>query len=161
MLFHFYTTLIPGKPGNVVGYAHQTQTAETTTELKKVEDNSEDIRCQSGLTATFYHIFNGITTDWNSWTYKEQAVCPYVLANRTTFMKRSSVLNIHCQQKQAQIEVFTSVLAANNAQAMPFGSSCFDAHIRACCKMDQMSVPKIIHYIWYGNKNEFSFYKLF
>lgn len=88
--------------------------------------------------------------------YKEQIVCPYVIANKT-FIRRS-YKHIHCQRKNSQIEVHTSVPAVNIVQAMPFGSLCLDAYIRACCITDQMPVPKIVHYIWYGNKDVFSFY---
>lgn len=105
-------------------------------------------KCSLGLSEVSNH-FNPITTDWSTWTYQKRLVCPSFDVRNYRFKNQPPVIYIKCET--------TNWHQRNQIQTISHESDCVNSYIKQCCT-DKMTVPKIVHYVWYGLKVKFDFY---
>jgi hypothetical protein len=115
---------------------------------KDLYSESNQDKCALRLSDVSQH-FNPITTDWGTWTYKKRLVCPSFDPRNYRFTNHPSVIYIKCGT--------TNLHKRNQIQTISHESDCVDYYIKQCCT-DKMTVPKIVHYVWYGLKVKFDFY---
>jgi hypothetical protein len=103
--------------------------------------------CGIANTWQFSHNLPTMSTDWYTWYYDKIVKCPKLDMDNITY--RKSFIHIQCNT--------TKLKYGNKIQSFQHDIKCIDYYIKHCCT-DNMAVPNIVHYIWFGLSQRFDFY---
>ena len=100
-----------------------------------------------------HHTFS--TSNMKDWTFKHRIHCPSV--NFTNFSSEREGILFTCTRTSSNVYTEKRVTKANVSQ-LPFGNMCLAEVIDNCCKLQNDTIPNVVHYVFCG-KQELGFFQ--
>ena len=119
--------------------------------MKEQDDGREPIEINPHCTVftrwTDHLISPETKTNLKQWGFRKKVSCPTL--DITKYSKARLKVSLQCDDEP---NIVTSVTTStDNVYEIPFGDKCLVNIIDKCCRGSQ-SVPNVVHYIWYSQR---------
>lgn len=89
------------------------------------------------------------TTDLKDWSFKTKTNCPNFSVDKYPTQRQK--ISLLCDGLYSKLET-SSTTSTRDIESVEFGNTCLADVIDACCK-GKYTVPNVVHYIWYSDKD--------